>query len=141
VVAQSLPYNADVQKLPFKLPAGLSAVVAPPPSELVAPVSDILTRVRFYPGPIVDTKTLVGGRAYVVVWSPYNHMGKYVLQLGHRWPFRWTYWTQLPFFWWRIRGWFGLGRAAAYMLGAGALISGAAAIALLRRQGRSRQSR
>ena len=34
VVAQSLPYSADVQKLPLPLPAGYSAVVAHPPGEL-----------------------------------------------------------------------------------------------------------
>ena len=96
VVAQSLPYSADLQKLPFPLPAGFSAVVAPPPTDLVAPIADALTRVRYYPGPVIDTKTLVGGRAYIVVWSPHNHMGKYALQVGHRWPFRWTYWTQIP---------------------------------------------
>ena len=129
VVAQSLPYSADVHKLPFALPAGLSAVVAPPPTELVAPVADALTNVRYYPGPTIDTKTLVGGRAYIVVWSPHNHMGKYVLQVGQRWPMRWTYWAQVPLFWWQIRGWFGLSRAAAYgaalgLLGLGALTLG-----------------
>lgn len=60
VVAQSLPYSADVHKLPFALPAGLSAVVAPPPTELVSPVADALDHVRYYPGPTIDTKTLVG---------------------------------------------------------------------------------
>jgi hypothetical protein len=113
VVAQSLPYSADVHKLPFTLPAGLSAVVAPPPTELVTPIADALTNVRYYPGPTIDTKTLVGGRAYIVVWSPHNHMGKYALQIGSRWPMRWTYWAQIPLFWWQIRGWFGLSRAAA----------------------------
>jgi len=48
-----------------------------------------------------------------VVWSPHNHMGKYVIQTGTRWPLRWTYWMKVPSIWWRIRGWFGLGRAAA----------------------------
>ena len=113
VVAQSLPYKADVQKLPFGLPAGFSAVVAPPPTELVSPVKDALTRADYYPGPIVDTRTLVGGRVYLVVWSPHNHMGKYVIQTGTRWPLRWTYWMKVPSIWWRIRGWFGLSRAAA----------------------------
>jgi len=140
VVAQSLPYSADVQKLPVDLPAGYSAIVAPPPSELLQPVEDILTRVRYYPGPLVDTRTLVGGRCYLVVWSPHNHMGKYVLQIGHRWPLRWTYWAQIPLFWWQIRGWFGLSRAAAYTLGAGALLVGGltAAILLNGRRGRER---
>jgi hypothetical protein len=114
VVAQSLPYSADVQKLPLELPAGYSAVVAPPPGELLTPVSDMLTRVRYYPGPLIDTRTLVGGRCYILVWSPHNHMGKYVLQVGTTWPWKWTYWIQLPLFWWLIRGWFGLSRVAAY---------------------------
>ncbi|MBK8046818.1 MAG: hypothetical protein IPK16_06650 [Anaerolineales bacterium] len=134
IVAQSLPYSADVQKLPFTLPAGFSAVVTAPPTELVAPVEDLLTGVRYYPGPVIDTKTLVGGRAYVVVWSPHNHMGKYVLQIGSRWPMRWTYWTQLPIFWWRIRGWFGLSRAAAYVAGAGALVAGIGVLGLINRR-------
>ncbi len=133
VVAQSLPYSADVHKLPFALPAGLSAVVAPPPTELVAPVADALTNVRYYPGPTIDTKTLVGGRAYIVVWSPHNHMGKYVLQAGQRWPMRWTYWAQLPLFWWQIRGWFGLSRAAAYGAALGVLGLGAVTLAVLGR--------
>jgi hypothetical protein len=136
VVAQSLPYSADVHKLPFALPAGLSAVVAPPPTELVAPVADALTNVRYYPGPTIDTKTLVGGRAYIVVWSPHNHMGKYVLQIGNRWPMRWTYWAQIPLFWWQIRGWFGLSRAAAYAVIAGIVGLGALTFAALRRRRR-----
>ncbi len=136
VVAQSLPYSADVHKLPFTLPAGLSAVVAPPPTELVTPVADALTNVRYYPGPTIDTKTLVGGRAYIVVWSPHNHMGKYVLQIGNRWPMRWTYWAQLPLFWWQIRGWFGLSRAAAYVVIAGIVGIGALTFAALRRRKR-----
>ena len=49
VIAQSLPYSADVQKLPLALPAGYSAVVAPPPSELVTAVRDLLTHVDYYP--------------------------------------------------------------------------------------------
>lgn len=121
LVAQSLPYSADVQKLPFALPAGYSAVVAPPPTELVAPVRDVLTRASYYPGPVIDTRTLVGGRCYIVVWSPYHHMGKYVLQIGYAWPWRWTYWAQVPRFWWQIRGWFGLSRWAAYIAAAGAV--------------------
>lgn len=141
VVAQSLPYSADVQKLPLPLPAGFSAVVAPPPSELVAPVMDVLTRVRYYPGPIIDTRTLVGGHAYIVVWSPHNHMGKYVLQVGARWPFRWTYWAQIPYFWWRIRGWFGLSRAVAYLAAGGLIVAGAIGFRLLRgRQSQEHQS-
>lgn len=123
VVAKSLPYSADVKKLPFNLPSGLSAVVAPSPSDLVQPVQDVLTGVRYYPGPIIDTKALIGGRCYIVVWSPQNHMGKYVLQVGHRWSLAWSYWAQLPRFWWQIRGWFGLSRTAAYLAGVGLLLA------------------
>ncbi|MCB0066209.1 MAG: hypothetical protein KDD77_03605 [Caldilineaceae bacterium] len=137
VVAQSLPYKADIQKLPFTLPAGFSAVVAPPPTELVSPVKDALTRAHYYPGPTIDTRTLVGGRVYLVVWSPHNHMGKYVIQTGTRWPLRWTYWTRVPAIWWRIRGWFGLSRAAAVAaLGATAL-GILLLISLLGRRGRA----
>ncbi len=82
VVAQSLPYSADVHKLPFALPAGYSAVVAPPPGDFTSPVEDRLTHVRYYPGPVVDTRTLVSGRCYIVVWSPRNQMGKYALAGG-----------------------------------------------------------
>ena len=99
-------------------------------------MADALTHVRYYPGPTIDTKTLVGGRAYIVVWSPHNHMGKYVLQIGHRWPMRWTYWAQIPLFWWQIRGWFGLSRAAAYARVAGIVGLGALTLAALRRRKR-----
>ncbi|MEZ4622864.1 MAG: hypothetical protein R2867_46210 [Caldilineaceae bacterium] len=85
VIAQSLPYSADVQKLPVDLPAGYSAVVAPPPMALGAPVQDVLTRVHYYPGSVIDTSTLVSGRCYIVVWSPNNQMGKYALQIGSSW--------------------------------------------------------
>jgi hypothetical protein len=134
VVAQSLPYSADVRRLPLELPAGFSAVVAPPPSELNNPAHDLLTGARYYPGPLVDTRTLVGGRCYVVVWSPLNQMGKYVLQLGYGWPLRWGYWLQLPRYWWQIRGWFGLSRAAAYISLAALALVGLAGIALGRRR-------
>lgn len=135
VAAQSLPYSADVQKMPLTLPAGFSAVVAPPPAELVTPVSDLLTQARYYPGPTIDTRTLVSGHCYIIVWSPHNHMGKYVLQIGHRWPMRWTYWAQVPLFWWQIRGWFGLSRAAAYAAGLGVLAIGGLMLAVSRRPG------
>ncbi len=131
VVAQSLPYSADVQKLPLALPAGYSAVVAPPPTELVTPVRDMLTRADYYPGPLIDTRTLVGGRCYIVVWSPHNHTGKYVLQVGYGWPWRWTYWAKLPYFWWQIRSWFGLSRAAAYWAGAAVLLAGALTVTVI----------
>lgn len=125
VVAQSLPYSADLQKLPLELPAGYSAVVAPPPSELLTPVKDMLTRVRYYPGPMIDTRTLVGGHCYILVWSPHNHMGKYVLQTGTQWPWQGGYWLQIPLFWWLIRGWFGLSRMAAYWTVGALLLLGA----------------
>jgi len=136
LVAQSLPYSADVQRLPIDLPAGFSAVVAPPPTELIAPVKDLFTGVSYYPGPSIDTRTLVSGRCYLVVWSPHNHMGKYVLQVGHRQPWRWSYWMQAPRYWWQIRGWFGQSRAAAYAIGAGALATGFVAWRLARRRSR-----
>jgi hypothetical protein len=141
VVAQSLPYSADVHKLPFALPAGYSAVVAPTPTELVAPIRDMLTRASYYPGPVIDTRTLVGGRCYVVVWSPYNHIGKYVVQLGYAWPWRWSYWLQVPGYWWQIRGWFGLSRLAAYVAAA-ALVGGAllARAVIRRRRRRARRA-
>ncbi|MGL4650456.1 MAG: hypothetical protein ACRC1H_13695 [Caldilineaceae bacterium] len=133
LVAQSLPYSADVRRLPIELPAGFSAVVAPPPSDLVHPVEDVLTRVRYYPGPVIDTRTLVGGRCYMVVWSPNNHVGKYVLQVGQRWPTRIGYWLRLPGAWWQIRGWFGLSRAAVIYAGAALAVVGATAALLVRR--------
>jgi hypothetical protein len=114
VIAQSLPYDADEGELPFPLPAGYSAVVASPPRSLLAPVRDLLTRAKFYPGPVVDTRTLVGGRCYIAVWSPRNQMGKYVLHVGYSWPLSLRYWLGVPGYWWRIRGWFGLSRMAAF---------------------------
>jgi len=132
LVAQSLPYSADVRRLPIELPAGYSAVVAPPPSDLVHPVKDALTHVHYYPGPVIDTRTLVGGRCYIVVWSPNNHIGKYVLQVGQRWPARIGYWLRLPATWWQIRSWFGLGHAPA-LYGAAALAVVATAALVLRR--------
>lgn len=135
IVAQSLPYSADVQQVPLDLPQGYSAIVALPPSELLHPVQDVLTRVQYYPGPLIDTRTLVGGRCYLVVWSPDNHMGKYVISIGHRWPLRWHYWAQLPLYWWQIRGWFGLSRAAAYSLLAGGLLVALMIAAIVRRAG------
>lgn len=136
VVAQSLPYCADVRKLPFELPAGFSAVVAPPPSELVAPVQDMLTQVSYFSGPVIDTRTLVGGRCYIIVWSPQNRMGKYTLQIGYTWPMHAFYWLQLPRYWWQIRGWFGMSRAAVFAVGAalGGLLVGGLLLALWQRK-------
>lgn len=133
-VAQSLPYSADLKLLPVDCPAGFSAAIAQPPSELRAPVVDLLTRVRYYPGPTLQTRTLVGGRCYFVVWSPHNRTGKYMLQVGQRWSLQWQYWLQLPRFWWQIRGWFGMSRAGAYGGGATAAALGWALASWLRRR-------
>lgn len=121
IVAQSLPYSADVDALPIEVPAGYSAVVAPRLGSLGEPITDLLTQVRYYSGSVIDTQTLVGGRAYIVVWSPENKIGKYVLQTGHAWPMRLSYWLQIPLIWWRIRGWFGRSRSAALVIAAGIL--------------------
>lgn len=139
VVARSLPYSADTEKLPLELPQGYSAIVAPAPSELLQPVKDVLTRVHYYPGPLIDSRTVVGGRCYLVVWTPHNRLGKYVISIGHRWHLRWSYWAQLPLYWWRIRGWFGLSRAAALYVLAGLLLAVLAVSAILRRRGTRRR--
>lgn len=120
VIAQSLPYDGGEEgKLPFALPAGYSAVVSSPPRALISPVRDMLTRVSYYPGPMIDTQTLVGGRCYIAVWSPQHLMGKYALLVGHSWPWSWRYWLGVPSYWWKIRGWFGMSRRAAFaVLGA-----------------------
>lgn len=118
LVGRSLPYSADVERLPFPVPAGFSAIVAAAPQELSASFRDWATQTRYYAGPGVDTRMLVAGRCYVVVWSPQNQMGKYVLHLGVDGQPDWPYWVRLPLFWWQIRGWFGLSRAGAYVAGA-----------------------
>lgn len=130
IVAQSLPYSADVNALPIEVPAGFSAVVAPPMGRLDEPITDLLTQVQYYAGSVVDTQTLVGGRAYIVVWSPENKIGKYVLQTGHLWPMRWSYWLQIPRIWWQIRGWFGRSRSAAVVTVVTILAGVAIALAL-----------
>ena len=134
VIGQSLPYSADIKDVPVELPKGYSAIVAPPPSELLQPVEDLLTRVRYYPGPVIDTRTLVGGHCYLAVWNPHNHMGKYVIQTGHRWPMRITYWASIPLFWWQIRGWFGLNRGGAVSAVLGLALMGFVAAWLMRQQ-------
>jgi len=70
-----------------------------------------------------------------VVWSPRNQMGKYALQVGHHWPLSSLYWLKTPVFWWRIRGWYGLSRTAAYMAATSALAGLAVAWALFKRRG------
>jgi hypothetical protein len=49
-------------------------------------------------------------------------MGKYALLVGHSWPWSWRYWLGVPAYWWRIRGWFGLSRRAAFWLVGGLLL-------------------
>ncbi len=134
LIGQSLPYSADAQKLPIELPKGFSAIVAPSPSKLLQPVEDVLTRARYYPGPVIDTRTLVGGKCYLAVWSPQNQMGKYVIQTGHRWPLAATYWARLPYFWWQIRGWFGLERSSAVGAVVGVALVGLMAVWLLKKK-------
>ncbi len=73
----------------------------------------------------------------MVVWSPQNQMGKYVLQVGHRWPWRWTYWLSVPRFWWQIRGWFGLSRTMAYAAGVLAIVAALLSLRIVRRRKRS----
>lgn len=136
IVAQSLPYSADVRKLPIELPGGFSAVVAPPQSDLGKPVREMSTGVRYYPGSTIETRTLVGGRCYLIVWSAGNSMGKYALQIGVRPNSTFGYLTQIPLFWWQVRGWFGASRRAA-LYAAGGVAAALATLALLfRRDGR-----
>ena len=134
IIGQSLPYSAEGQKLPVDLPKGYRAIVAPPPGELHQPIEDLLTRVRYYPGPVIDTRSLVGGTCYLAVWSPHNHLGKYVIQTGHRWPLRLTYWASIPYFWWQIRGWFGLNRSGAVSAVIGVALVGLLAAWLLKKK-------
>lgn len=138
IVAQSLPYSADIDALPMEVPAGFSAVIAPPMGGLDEPITDLLTQVQYYAGSVIDTQTLVGGRAYIVVWSPENKIGKYVLQTGHLWPMRWSYWLQIPHIWWQIRGWFGRSRSAA-VVAVAALVAGVAIALALREDKRADQ--
>lgn len=132
IIGQSLPYSADVQRLPVELPQGYSAIVAQPPAQLLQPMQDMLTRFHYYPGPVLDTRTLVGGTCYLVVWSPQNQMGKYMIQTGHRWPLGVTYWASVPFFWWRVRGWFGLDRAGGVAAVVGLVMLGLLVARLLK---------
>jgi hypothetical protein len=133
IVAQSLPYSADVRKLPIELPGGFSAVVAAPQTELGRPIREMATGVRYYPGPAIETRTLVGGRCYLLVWSAGNNMGKYAMQLGTRPNSVATFWTQFPLAWWQVRGWFGASRAAA-IYAVGAILAGVATLGLLFRK-------
>lgn len=132
VVAQSLPYHAAGADLPIPLPAGYSAVTLMPPDELLIPAKDWLTGALYYSGPIVDARTLVGGRCYVVVWSPDNAMGRYMLQVGYAPQSRGRAMLQAPWVWWRVRGWYGKSRRTAVWLPAALLLLGAMLFALLR---------
>jgi hypothetical protein len=97
VVAQSLPYSADTQKLPFALPAGFSAVVAPPPSELVTPG-----------GRCADARALLSRAAHRHqdagrAGAPTSSCGVRTTtwasmrcRSGTAGRFRWTYWAQIP---------------------------------------------
>ncbi len=135
IVAQSLPYSADVRKLPIELPGGFSAVVAPAQTELGKPINEMATGVRYYPGPAIETRTLVGGRCYLLVWSAGRSVGKYALQIGTHPNSPIGFWAQFPLYWWQVRGWFGVSRAAAIYAGA-ALLAAVATLGLLFRKGK-----
>lgn len=107
VMAQGLRTGAVDVDLPVTLPAGYTAVALAPPAKLENLQKDWWVGASFFNGPVIDDRTLVGGRCYIVVWSPDKQPGKYVLQVGHvpgqgRLAALWA--------WWRIRGWFGLSR-------------------------------
>lgn len=136
VVAQSLPYANRELHLPLALPKGYSAVAMDPPNRLLTPMRDLLTRACYFPGPVLETHTLVGGRCYIVVWSPQNLMGKYVLHVGTEWSWSVGYWLASLGIWWRIRGWFGLSRRALYLAAVFLLM---AALLVWRGTRRSRQ--
>ncbi len=132
VVAQSLPYHASRVELPIALPAGYSAVTILPPEELITPVKDWLTGALYYSGPIVDVRTLVGGHCYIVVWSPDNGMGRYLVQVGYEPQARWRALLQAPWVWWRVRGWYGASRRGAAWLLAALLLFGLLLVVVLR---------
>lgn len=131
VVAQGMPYAAGAD-LPISLPAGYSAVTLMPPEELIVPAKDWLTGALYYSGPIVDARTLVGGPCYIVVWSPDNGMGRYLLQVGHAPQPRWRAALQAPWVWWRVRGWYGKSRRTAIWLATALILFGAMLIMLVR---------
>lgn len=98
--------------LPLNLPGGYAAVAVEPPAKLTLPQVDRWTGARFYAGPLIDERTLVGGRCYIVVWSPDKQLGKYLLQVGYA---RRQGRLGGLLAWWRVRGWFGMSRAAGYV--------------------------
>ena len=110
VVAQGLRTVFDGPKPPIHLPAGYGAVSVGPVTKQAIPLVDRIAGARFFAGPAVDEVTLVGGRCYILVWSPDNQPGKYLLQVGYA-PFQAGRLAAL-LAWWRIRGWFGLSRMA-----------------------------
>jgi hypothetical protein len=116
LLAQGAPGGSDGLKPPVMIPAGYSAKVLAPPKLQPSAQVDALTGASFLAERAIDTRTLVGGRVYVVVWSPDNLMGKYVLQIGYAPVHEWGQWLSAPWVWWRVRGWFGLKRTAAYMV-------------------------
>ena len=61
-------------------------------------------------------------------------MGKYAIQTGHRWPLAVTYWASIPYFWWQIRGWFGLDRSSAVGAVVGVALVGLMAAWLLKKK-------
>jgi hypothetical protein len=137
VLAQGAPASNNSLKLPVSVPAGYSAQVAAPAKTQPQTHTDALTGATFAVGRTIDTRTLVGGRVYVVVWSPDNLMGKYALQVGYAPVHEWGQWLLAPWIWWQVRGWFGLGRTAAYVVLAAALLL----VTLIALQGRRRQRR
>ncbi len=136
VLAQGAPVSSDGLKPPVTIPAGYRAQVVAPPKAQPSAQTDALTGATFLAGLAIDTRTLVGGRVYVVVWSPENLMGKYALQIGHTPVHDWGRWLLALWVWWRVRGWFGLKRTAAYVALAGVLF-----LALIALQGRGRRKR
>ena len=76
VLAQGIPAGGDALKLPVTVPAGYSAQTIAPPKRQTRMQTDALTGAGFFPGRAIDTKTLVGGRVYVVVWSPRQSDGQ-----------------------------------------------------------------
>ncbi len=115
LLAQGAPGGGETVKLPVAIPAGYAAQTLAPPKRQPPAQTDALTGAGFFPGRAIDTHTLVGGRVYLVVWSPDNLMGKYGIQIGHVPVHDWGQWLLAPWIWWRVRGWFGLSRTAAYV--------------------------
>lgn len=119
LLAHGLPDAAPDTPLPVSVPAGYVARSLPPPDRLREPMVDWWTRARYFAGPVIDERTLVGGRSYIVVWNPEQQPGKYLLRVGYgrsagRVAALWN--------WWRVRSWFGMSRVAGYVLIAAVLL-------------------